>query len=144
MLDSKNDVVPMFWQAQNPSESYELPGTITFDQTKMEYFETHYWKYFPAQSALTAQPDQVTMRVRVQPVGLDVIDDLVGSGDLDPAVRANMPTFDVGAKPLVTWTQATATMGFTDENNTPYTCVTNTSGGPFRQVPAPAHVYCKP
>jgi hypothetical protein len=31
----------------------------------------------------------------VQPVGLDILDDLIASGDLDAAVRDAMPVFDI-------------------------------------------------
>ena len=31
-------------------------------------------------------PDRVTARVRVRPLGLDFVDDLIESGDLDPKI----------------------------------------------------------
>jgi hypothetical protein len=144
LLDSKNNPVPMFWQAQNPSESYQLPGSLTFDPSSPDFYRTHIFQTFPRQTALPAAPDRVTMRVRLQPIGLDVLDDLTTSGDLkDPTVRANMPTYDVGNNPVVTWTPATAAPGGVF-NNIPYSCVSNTSASFIPQVPAPAHVYCKP
>jgi hypothetical protein len=36
---------------------------------------------------------RMTVRLRMQPIGLDVLEDLVRSGDLDPSVIALMPTF---------------------------------------------------
>jgi hypothetical protein len=39
--------------------------------------------------------DRVTTRVRLRPMGLAVLDDLVESGDLDPAIRQAMPIFDI-------------------------------------------------
>ena len=50
-------------------------------------------------------PDRVEVRVRLRPVGLDVLDDLIATGDLDPAVRDAMPTFDLDGSVLV-WTMA--------------------------------------
>jgi hypothetical protein len=144
MLDSKNEPVPMFWQAQDPSESYQLPGTITFDPSNPNYYRTHIYQTFPRQMALTAPPDRVTLRVHLQPIGLDVIDDLTASGDLKNAsVRANMPTYDLGANPLVTWTPATASAGGVF-NNVPISCVSNTSASFVPQVPAPMHAHCNP
>ena len=35
----------------------------------------------------------MTMRVRIRAVNLDLIDDLVASGDLDPSYRDKIPTF---------------------------------------------------
>ncbi len=43
--------------------------------------------------ALPPEVARVTMRVRLRPFGLDVLDSLIASGDLDPAVRAEIPTF---------------------------------------------------
>lgn len=39
------------------------------------------------------QPKRVAMRLRMRPVGMDVMNSLVESGDLDPAVIEAMPTF---------------------------------------------------
>jgi hypothetical protein len=144
MLDSKNMPVSMFWQAQKPSESYQLPGQITYDPMDACFYETHVYQTFPRQTALTTAPDRVTMRVRLQSIGLDVIDDLTGSGDLtNSTVRANIPTYDVGSSPLVEWTPAKASYGYT-MTGIPYTCVTNTSGSFTPQVPAATNLYCKP
>jgi hypothetical protein len=54
-------------------------------------------------SVLGAVPDRVETRVRLRPIGLDVLDALVASGDLDAGVRAAMPTFTLGSTELV-WT----------------------------------------
>ena len=45
-------------------------------------------------------PTRVTLRVRVRAMGLDVLDDLIATGDLDPAIRSQIRTFDVGATQL--------------------------------------------
>ena len=37
--------------------------------------------------------DRIDLRVRLRPMGIEVLDSLVESGDLDPAVRDAMPTF---------------------------------------------------
>lgn len=51
-------------------------------------------------------PVDVSMRVRLRAMGLDVLDDLVASGDLDPAVRGSIVTQEVPPSQL-TWTAAT-------------------------------------
>jgi hypothetical protein len=152
MLDDQNNPVPMFWQAANPSESYLLPGQITFNQTDPAYYRTHLFQPFPRKTLLTVAPDRVTMRVRLQPVGLDVIDDLAasapadaegGPGDLS-SVRTAIPTFDIGTAPLVEWTPATGKPGY-DVGVQRFTCVTST-GLNFQadKVPVPPHVHCQP
>jgi hypothetical protein len=144
MLDDQNTPVSMFWQARKPSESYQLPGQLTYDPTDARFYQTHIYQTFPRQTALTAAPDRVTMRVRLQAIGLDVIDDLKGTGDLsDLTIRAHIPTFDVGSSPLVEWTAAKASFGYS-MTGVAYTCVTNTSASFIPQVLSPPHVYCKP
>ena len=49
-------------------------------------------------------PDKVTLRLLMRPMGLDVLQSLVDSGDLDPAVVGAMPTFTVVNE--ITWTEA--------------------------------------
>ena len=49
------------------------------------------------------QPARLTMRMLVRPVGMDVLQDLIDSGDLDAAVKAKMPTFQV-QNTVIEWT----------------------------------------
>ncbi len=63
------------------ARSPELPGWV----------QTHAIRSF----TLPTAPDRVRMRVRLRPVGLDLLDTLIASGDLDPAVRARMPSFEL-------------------------------------------------
>jgi hypothetical protein len=82
------------------------------------------------------------MRVRVEPMGLDVLDDLVSTKDLDPKVRAAMPRFDVG--PAVTWTAATATDGYV-EGGQVFKCVTSTNlNFQADKVLTTPHQHCSP
>jgi cytochrome c554/c'-like protein len=145
LLDAQNDEVSMFWQAFG-YESYLLPGQATFDQLDPRYYQSHIIQAFPQNAALSAPPDDVTMRVRLQPIGLDVLNDLVGSGDLDASIPGQMTTLEVGTQPIVEWTAATAKPGFVDPTTqVPFACVTNTSFNYKGQtVPAPAHQHCKP
>jgi hypothetical protein len=53
-------------------------------------------------------PTRVNMRVRLRAIGREVLDELVASGDLDPAVLERFTTFDV-APTLLEWTAETAT-----------------------------------
>jgi hypothetical protein len=94
-------------------------------------------------SILTTLPDRVTMRVRLTPVGLDVLDDLIQSGDLDPKVKTQMPTFDLAGATLE-WTSAQATIKYVEEG-LPVLCVSSgLSGGAASATPAKPHTMCKP
>ena len=44
------------------------------------------------------------MRVRFRPIGFDVVDDLISTGDLDPLYREKIPTFDL-ASTMLTWNE---------------------------------------
>ena len=51
--------------------------------------------------------DRVEMKVRIRPMGLDILQELVDHEGLDPAVKQAMPTFDLGSTELV-WTPEAA------------------------------------
>jgi hypothetical protein len=113
--------VDMFWQAAS-TEGNELAALNSFSGTNSGTY-THRVQLFPRTgNPLPMKPDDVQVRVWIQPVGLDVLGDLVDSGDLDAGVIASMPTFQVSltgptsTAPLE-WTAATGTLGF---QNDPY------------------------
>ena len=126
MFDAQNKPVSMFWQAASTLGN-EIPALSTFDaqDPSMAFYKTHVMQLYPrngprSAGTLKQMPDRVTMRLRLQPVGLDVLNDLVQSGDLAPSVPANMPTYDVsflspdaGIQPTLEWTPA-APLSFVD------------------------------
>ena len=74
-------------------ESEQLPPAVTNDPTDARYFHSVTRRFqFPE----GASPERVTVRVRLRPMGLDVIDDLIATGDLDPSLRARIPVYDLG------------------------------------------------
>ena len=155
MLDAQNNDVSMFWQAASPSENYGIPGQVTANLLDPAVYQNHVYQTFPRSTFLTIapgqSPDRVTMRVRLQPIGLDVVDDLVASGDLDPSTRTAIQTFDIGPSPLVEWTPAKAHMVY-QYGGVPFSCVSNTAYNPLSCLPgqpptcslAASHVHCKP
>lgn len=143
MFGTNGQQVDMFWQAAT-TEGNELPAPVTFDPTSPDYYRTHIEQFFPRalNGVLPQIPDQVTLRIRLQPVGLDVLDDLVSTHDLDAGVAAAMPTYDV--TPLVTWTPQTATLMY-EENGTPVTCVSPSNlNVAADKNPAASHMNCSP
>jgi len=98
----------MFWDAAKSAahpqgyESIALPGAST------TYIEG---KHVIVKQLRAAGPDglpaRITARLRIRPIGVDVLDDLVHSGDLDPAIAAEMPTLTFGAQ--IEWTRAAGT-----------------------------------
>jgi hypothetical protein len=92
IYDGENHEIHMFWQAAR-YESFQLPYAVTADPRDPAFFHS-VTKNYPLPLPL---PDRVTMRVRMRPVDFDLLDDLVASGDLDPEIRARVPTFDLGS-----------------------------------------------
>jgi hypothetical protein len=146
MFDGQGKHVNMFWQAAS-TEGNELPVQVTFDMTDPRFYATHIYQRFPRalNAVLPKVPDQVTMRIRVQPVGIDVLQDLQSSGDLpqgDAGVAQAMPTLD--ATPLLTWTAGTATLTY-EEDGMPVSCVSNTNFNVAAdKTLATNHMQCSP
>ena len=146
LLDAKGAEVHMFWEATR-YDSNQLPASTTIDPADPAFYATHVKRAFPRQGGASTElptpPDRVTMRVRLQPVGLDVLDGLVASGDLDGAVLAKMPTFDLAGATLE-WTAASATLKYL-EGGLPVSCVAaGLTTGANTATAAPEHAACAP
>lgn len=98
MFNAQSQPVVNFWEAVHVN-GYELPALATFDPTDPRFFQNHVIQSFPRANGdhpqLAFRPVRVTVRIRIQPIGLEVLQDLVASNDLDPLIVAKMPTFDV-------------------------------------------------
>jgi hypothetical protein len=146
MFDANDAQVSMFWNAASV-ESNLLPGPLTSNTADPNFYLSHIVRTFPRSTSKPATvpgtPDKVSMRVRLMPVGLDVLDDLVASKDLDPSVRANMKPYSLGDTEL-TWTDATATIKYGD-NGIPVSCVSSNAVVAANQAtPAVEHMKCAP
>ncbi|HET6610505.1 MAG TPA: multiheme c-type cytochrome [Kofleriaceae bacterium] len=95
--DESGDPAHMFWEVAT-IDSQLLPPAVTNDPTDIAFYHS-VEKTF---EFLGAQPDTVTAKVHIRPIGLDVIDDLIDSGDLDPAVRDEISTFTLEGT-VLTW-----------------------------------------
>jgi hypothetical protein len=125
MFDGTGAPVNMFWNAATV-ESNLLPFPTTSDPTDPAYYRTHVLQYYPRSptATLPQAPDKVTLRLLLQPIGLDVLRDLEGTGDLDAAIEAQIHTL-VFPEPILTWTAATAN-GTYFEGQSPVSCVSDT------------------
>lgn len=84
----------MFWDVAT-IERHTLPGPVTLDRADPAFFETHVTRRYPSAGTIEVVPDRVTVRVRLRPIGRAVLEDLVASGDLDPGLLQEQPTFDL-------------------------------------------------
>ena len=83
-FDEAGDETHMFWETKT-IESYLLP--VATDRLSLHVAKHTYT--IPGRQ----QPARVEMRMKIRPIGMDVLQDLVDSGDLDPALLKEMPTF---------------------------------------------------
>lgn len=84
MLDAEGHPVHLFWEATSYTSS-QLQGLtegVNVHQTRTWVLGTVY-------------PDRVEARIFLRPIDFDVLDELVESGDLDPAIAEAMPTWEL-------------------------------------------------
>ena len=103
IFDAAGKPVHMFWQAAKSAahpdgfESNLLPAaTTTYIEGKHAVMKQYRLR------APGGLPARVTARLRIRAIGLDVLSDLVDSGDLDPAFLPKMPTLTFGTE--LEWT----------------------------------------
>lgn len=94
--DANGQDAHMFWDIAELTPR-TIPVQVTADQSDPRYYLSHAFRRFPRDPAqlIEGSPDLVSVRVRIRPVGLDVIDDLIGSGHLAERFRSQIPTFDL-------------------------------------------------
>jgi hypothetical protein len=95
-FDDEGNETHMFWDVAD-IEYKTLPAQITANPADENYYKSHLRRRFPlAQSAtVPGVPTRVTVRMRIMPIGLEVLDDLIGTGHLDASLRSVMPTLDL-------------------------------------------------
>ncbi len=158
MFDPSGAQVDMFWQAAS-TEGNSLSALATFDMANPAFTQATKLQIFPRDQGPVpgGPPDRVTLDLWVEPIGRDVLDNLVDSGDLDPSVAAAMPTFPVSlmGSPVDTelvWTPAAAA----DSGVAPFvdpfgslggrtdTCVGTLPSPGTATTLAPGHAKCAP
>jgi hypothetical protein len=151
MFGEDGGLVDMFWQGHVP-DGNELPPLTAFLPNAAAYL-AHKVRLFPRNgSPLTdadggyVMPASVTLRLRLQPIGIDVLNDLVDSGDLDAGFVASLPpSIDVpfvlpdgGTDTTLTWTAAAAAAAGIDLQTAKNACV-GTLTTAASQYPAATH-----
>jgi hypothetical protein len=89
LIDANGNETRMFWEAARYT-SLQLPAAITSDPATPG-FDNTYRKTITVPGGVS--PDTVHMEVRIRPIDYDLVDDLIASGDLDPAAVPGITTF---------------------------------------------------
>jgi hypothetical protein len=87
LLSANGDEATFTWEATD-LDSDLLPPAVTADPSDPRFYHAVSRTY----PTLPDTPDRMTLRVHIRPIGLDVIDALIGSGDLDQRIRTMIPT----------------------------------------------------
>lgn len=103
VFDAGGAPAHMFWEVASydndctsPEPGCTIPGPVTIDDTDPDFYITHVTRRFPSGgTTIPGAPERVTLKLRIRPLGLDVLDDLIQSNDLDAGVKASMPTIDL-------------------------------------------------
>jgi len=148
LFDDGGAETHMFWAAAGYDTNL-LPGQVTFDPSDPRYYQSHVYRNYPRSGLLSSYPDRVTLRIYLQPFGLDVFDDLVASGDLVDradvsveALRAQLTPLSVGQE--LVWTREAASENYV-EGGLPVACVSATNlRASADKVAAPEHSRCPP
>jgi len=137
----------MFWEAAQLTSNL-LPGPPPATLADPTTLTKSHLKYaYPVNGApLPVPPDRITLGVSVKAVGDDVLAALVASGDLDPAIAASVPTFQLGTGAALEWNRASATASIDATTGDHLLCVNTgrytpiamlASGPSFARCPAP-------
>lgn len=92
LFDEDGEPTHFFWEAAS-YESNLLPAPVARSPLDPGYIDPHVAREF------TDVPfvDRVTLRIHIRPIGIDILRDLVDSGDFDPTLIDEMPTFTLAA-----------------------------------------------
>ncbi|PRQ02331.1 hypothetical protein ENSA5_24220 [Enhygromyxa salina] len=96
IFDADGNETHDFWKAASYESNLLLaPDELSAASDGLTWRDNSY--------SVDAMPARVNMRVRLRPIGLEILAELVASGDLDPAVLDATSTFDV-APAVLEWT----------------------------------------
>ncbi len=118
LYDAQDEITHDFWAAARltkevlPAPNGALPG-------EPDYVNVHVPRRY---RVIGPTPDRIDMVLKLRPMGLEVLQELVLSGDLAPEVVAAMPTFTLESTAL-TWTPETAESRVSTYSDRPALCV---------------------
>jgi hypothetical protein len=94
LLDADGQQVHQFWEAAEVRQG-TLAVATSLNPLSLGFIAGHALRQFPAQGMLEQTPERVTVRVRLEPIGREVLQELVDSGHLSEIDALAMPTHDL-------------------------------------------------
>jgi hypothetical protein len=99
IFDSSGAETRMFWQATS-YKSETLPPIVSADPEHPQFDRSVHHQY-RVDGGVGGLVDRVTMVVHIRPIDVDLVDDLVASGDLaDPTLSSKIVTFSLASTRL--------------------------------------------
>ncbi len=143
IFDDTGGETHMFWQAASQTTNL-LSGSIVGVLTDPTSFTRSHQKVaYPVSTTLTTPPDRIDVQVFLKAIGDDVLASLVQSGDLDPAVAASVPTYQLQGYASVEWTRAKSMSYFDVMTGDTLACATPGSYTAMGTIlPAVSHARC--
>ena len=143
IFDAAGTPLVLFWQTARLAESNQLPGLIMQNATTPTTDQAHFTREFPSTGTLAALPDHVTVELRLQAIGDDILDSLVASGDLDPSVPSQIARYTLGGGAALDWTPTAANV-FQATDATSGAVMTCIGSGAYdgNTTPAVSHARC--
>jgi len=149
IFDGDGNELKMFWQASGDVLGNAVPGSVLQTVTDpMSFNKAHPRKTYPdadsGQPPLPMMPDRVTLKIHLQAIGDDVLQDLVDSGDLDGSIPEKIARYTLGGAAAFEWTPATSTPKNDPVSTAALLCVIKPIAYRTNVVPAVSNSHCKP
>jgi hypothetical protein len=145
IFDDTGAAAHMFWQAASLTSNL-VPGPIMptlADPTS--FTRSHQKRVYPVSVPLSASPDRVVLQVFLKAIGDDVLTSLVESNDLDPAVAAAVPLYQLQGDANLEWTRAKAAPYRDEKTGDQLACVVvGTYTSVATVAAATSHARCAP
>jgi nitrate/TMAO reductase-like tetraheme cytochrome c subunit len=144
LFDGVGQETKMFWQAATATGN-GVPGSVVQNVADPTSFNrSHPKKLYPDTGMLPMMPDRVTLKIHLRAIGDDVLDDLVASGDLDPAIPPRIAQYDLGGAASFEWTPATAVPKIDPTTTAALLCVIKPIAFRTNTAPAVSNAHCMP
>lgn len=144
LFDGAGQEKRMFWEAVTATGN-GIPGSVIMSVNDPESFNrSHPKKLYPDAGMLPSMPDMVSVRVHLRAIGDDVLQDLIDTGDLDPAIPSRIATYTLGGAAELDWTPAAAIPKMDSVTGAALLCVVKPPAYRPNTTPAVSHAHCMP
>ncbi len=146
IFDDSQHEAQMFWQAASQTSNLLFPSVPTMLSDPTSFAKSHQKTvYPPGTDVLAMSPDRIEVQVYLKAIGDDVLASLVQSNDLDPAVAAAVPTYQLQGAATVEWTRAKSTTYFDVISHDPLACAVPSRYTAMSSIAdATSHARCTP